>query len=198
MRYVLVTILLASLSFVSFGSTGSDTTELNQKAKYFFYVQYGGLVGSMDLWHPVSFSASTVHGIKLVDKYKIGIGTGIDFYQERSVVPVFVAASIELAGKANKLFFEINYGGTFSKPATEGYGYIRSEIGQMICSMMGYTIKSNKLDVGFVAGYKFQRSTDHYKAFYSYVDRSRPDDEINSTFQMDMSRVVVAVRVGWR
>jgi len=179
----------------------SRDTVAEHKSKYYFYLQSGALArsGSNQRLSPVHFSASMVHGIRVNNRYKLGFGVGADYYEIRRLTPVFVSFSADLVASKNKLFIEFNYGGSFASPLTEVFGYDHSEFARMAYPLIGYSIHSENLSIGFVAGYKFQRIVDHYMyPRQTFVADPFPSGENRTTYQIDMSRLSLAVRIGWR
>ncbi len=197
-KSLLVAVLVVTCQF-NFAMGEKDTTRVNSKARYFFHVQAGPLVSTNGQQSsPMTFATSMVHGIKVHDRYNLGLGVGVDYYETRRVVPLFVSIAADLVGQKNNLFLEVNYGGSHSKPLIETYGLSKSKPGYFINPNIGYSIKVQKLAVSFIAGYRFQRMTDYYTYPSYYLNDFALSGENTTIIQMDLSRLVLGIRVGLR
>ncbi|MEQ8425115.1 MAG: hypothetical protein RIA63_10425, partial [Cyclobacteriaceae bacterium] len=74
-----------------------------------------------------------------------------------------------------------------------------SKPGYFVNPNIGYSIRVQKLAVSFIAGFKFQRMTDYYTYPYYYFNDIAPPAGGNTTIiEMDLSRLVLGIRVGLR
>ncbi|MFZ1806354.1 MAG: hypothetical protein WAU36_03985 [Cyclobacteriaceae bacterium] len=194
-------ILLGISSHAAFCVIKEDTTKVQRTLNYFLSIQSGSLVrfGAIQGASPATFSTSLVNGIRISDRYQVGIGLGLDYYDTKRVVPLFVSIAYDIVRKKNSFFLEMNYGRAYSKSLMEVYRITKSVHGPMVNPNFGYSIRTNKLVVSFITGYKFQRVTDHYSNPYSiYNDFSWPGGGNATTVAMDLSRIVFGIRVGLR
>lgn len=179
-----------------------DTTKVGNKIHYSFYIQAGMLVtGAYERGMP-NFSVSTVHGIKVRENMNIGLGIGYNYYASIRTMPIFISITQDILGKENKLFLELNYGrSVVNKIVDPSYSSWRFEAyyGPMINPSLGYQVKTNGLRISFVAGYNFQRLKSQFTDSYQYSSSSIvPLNYTTATLQMDLNRMVFAVRLGWR
>src|SRR6218665_722584 len=108
MRSVRVIMLLTVIGAASrlgyCQSVAADSTR-KKTNNYFFVVQTGALLGDK-----VTFSSSTIHGIKLSKRLRAGAGIGFNSYEDAQALPLFGSMSLDLFGKKNTVFVQMDYG----------------------------------------------------------------------------------------
>lgn len=200
-------IRLLMLAVFVFGAQSSnsmsqlDTTKVGHKMHYSLYIQAGMLVtGEYERGMP-NLSVSTVHGIRIKENMNIGLGIGYNYYASIRTMPIFISVARDILGRENKLFLEVNYGGSIvNKIVDSSYPRWKFEAyyGPMINPSLGYQVKTNGLRISFVAGYNFQRLKSQFTDSYLYSSSSIvPLNYTITTLQMDLNRMVFAVRIGW-
>jgi len=178
--------------------------------EYFFNIQTGMLVGCNDCnkGKEFTFSAATVQGVTIGNKFRTGVGIGFDSYQNWQTLPLFGMTSWDLIGNKTKnaLFVQMNYGwahpwfvrdGFYSNYSSDPFSSVSG--GRMINPQIGYRISYYNLRLSLVAGYKFQQI--HYKKpSYYYPNCPMCDfpqlslDEVTQ----DTNRVQLIMSVGWK
>jgi hypothetical protein len=203
---IILGLLVNTLKIASAQSELSDSVEVKKKVEYFFYVQSGMLVGCNECGRgkEITFSGSTVHGIKLAKRGRVGAGLGYDSYYNYSTVPIFGSASWDLFSNKNAFFLQFNYGGTLKvwkyDPYNE-YGYQRSVGGRMVNPMVGYRIRYHDASIALMVGYKFQKIKSYYQ-YENYIwdpntQRNLPDP-IESSEKRSINRFMISLAVGWK
>lgn len=184
-----------------------DSVTSDRYIEYFFNVQVGALIGCNDCLadKEVSFTASTVHGITVGDKFRVGGGIGFDSYYSWQTVPFFASASWDVLGtkNTNALFLQINYG--FSSPwRTEKvieFGESSVDGGQMFYGMAGVRLKYYDLRISFTVGGKVQQVSSEFQSPVWYYDvNGNPIQGTSSktTIEETMKRFAVGVTIGWK
>jgi hypothetical protein len=189
------------------GVIRADSVTSEKFIQYFFNVQVGSLIGCTDCIadKEVSFTASTVHGITIGNKLRVGGGLGFDSYYSWQTVPFFGSVSWDLLGtkNTNALFIQCNYG--WSSPwRTEKaweYGQTSVDGGQMFYGMAGVRLKYYDLRLSFSVGGKVQE-------VYTYIDSPTFYYDINgnpisgtsstTTIAETMKRFAVTITIGWK
>ena len=187
----------------------SPTSALDQGRwiNYFFTLQTGALIGCKDCSQvsDVSFTTSTVHGVTIGRKLRIGAGFGFDSYTDWQTLPIFGAVSWDLIGNknSNALFVQWNYGGAkawMNKTAQE-YGYKDSSGGRTTSVQLGYRIKYYDLRISFSLGLRSQQvsSYNEYPTFYrgptGQLVAGTPSSKTNSE---ELNRLQFSMTLGWR
>ena len=184
-----------------------DTAIRQRYIQYFFNVQVGSLIGCEDCVSDkeVTFTASTVHGVTIGDKFRIGGGIGFDSYYGWQTMPTFGSISWDLLGtrNTNALFLQLNYG--FALPwRTEkqwDYRVTNFEGGQMVYGMAGLRLKYHDLRIAFTIGGKFQSVTSYYETPTFYYDVNGVPVQGASgktTIAESMKRLALGVTIGWK
>lgn len=187
--------------------TLSDSTANARRIEYFFNVQLGTLIGCSDCvaGKEVTFTSSTVHGITLGKKFRVGGGVGFDSYYDWQTMPVFGSASWDIFGTKNTtaLFVQLNYG--WSMPwRTEKlweYGETGLNGGQMVYGMAGLRLKYYDLRISFTLGGKYQSVSTYFETPSFYYDPNGnlvPGKPSRTTIEETMRRFAVAVTIGWK
>ncbi len=170
---------------------------------YFFNLQMGGLFGK-----EVTFTTTSVHGVTIGKKLRVGFGIGYDYYKNWQTTPVYGMASWDLIGNRNKnaVFLQMAYGwASPSYMSDAGYTYYYNNNptawcgGRMINPQIGYRIKYYNVKIAMAIGYKFQRI--FYKQNSGIVDPGfsqfrYPYTALDVT--QDLSRVQLIMSVGWK
>ena len=201
-------ILAAAVLFATnaLAATRADSTKRRKAIRYFFNVGVAGMAGCTDCAQTgktVNFSASTVHGIRILnDKVGVGLGIGLDSYEKWQTLPLFGSVFWDIArGKNGAAFLQMSGGVAAARlnPGSKDYGYAGTGGGLMLNPVAGYRIKSGNLRVYFTAGYKFQRVFEFLQyPYFSYFNPPGSMSEMTQTIRYDMQRVVFGIAIGWR
>jgi hypothetical protein len=197
-------LIVITLTNVKGQSNPSDSLQQPKLVSYFFTVQSGALFGCSDCQagKDISFSTSTLHGIKIGKKLRVGAGLGFDSYSDWRAVPIFGSISWDLFGKNNKVFTQLNYGKARAwKPFGEReFGLIDTRGGRAFSTMIGYRITSGKMNIAVLAGYKFQSATAYYEyPYYSWLLSDKRFETSNKqTIRENMNRFAISLSVGFR
>jgi len=190
-----------------FAEVPGDSTASNKYIQYFFNVQVGSLIGCSDCISEkeVSFTASTVHGITVGDKFRLGGGLGFDSYMDWQTMPVFASLSWDLLGtrNTNALFLQFNYG--FALPwRTEHLlevGATGVDGGQMVYGMAGMRLKYHDLRISFSIGGKVQAVSSYFETPNFYWDvNGNPiqGTSTKTTIEETMKRLALTMSIGWK
>jgi hypothetical protein len=181
-------------------SVNADSTQRPTKFTYFFSVQSGALISDQ-----VTFSASTIHGITLAKKLRLGAGIGLDSFEDANTLPAFGSLSIDLFGKKNVVFVQATYGWApfaWSPSLKKEFGYKKIDGGQDFTMMVGYRISSGDVRIALLAGLKHQEMEIRYEypAYYPWSSFFVPKEQAYNTqvIKEAMNRVAVSLSVGWR
>lgn len=177
------------------------------KVSYFFFIQSGALVGCKDCTfkREISFSTSTVHGITLGNKLRIGAGIGLDTYQNWQTLPIFGSISWDLFGNKNKnaLFIQFNYG--WAKARENKYTFANYQIidgGSMISTQVGYRIRYHDLRIALGVGSKYQKVSASYQYpsyYYDYINNRSIEGDLNTvTLRESLKRFSLMMAIGWK
>ncbi len=209
MREVLTLSILLTQAFGLFSQghlNNQDTTVSAKGPEYFFFVQSGTLVGCYDCskGKELSFTAATVHGIKVGKRLRVGGGLGFDSYYGWNIMPVFGSASWDLFSKRNAFFIQLNYGGalkSWKHSQFDEYGYQGAEGGRMVNPMVGYRLRYHDLSLSLMAGYKYQQVSSSYEYPSYYWDPVRGQlmgDPSTTTVLQEMNRFMLSMSIGWK
>jgi hypothetical protein len=181
----------------------SDSVARPKLISYFFNVQSGPLVGCTDCKKVknYSFSASTIHGLKIGEKLRAGVGLGFDTYRDWRVLPFFGSVSWDLFGKKNKVFTQLNYGWARAwNPYVEMFGYNAVKGGQSFAAMMGYRIAYGDMRIALLAGWKSQITTmSHEQPYYSWLMANTVyESSFRQTTKSNLNRIAISLSVGWK
>lgn len=201
MRSARVIVLLAMMGAASHlaycQSVVADSTQ-KKTSNYFFVIQTGALLGDK-----VTFSSSTIHGIKLGKRLRAGAGVGFNSYEDAQVLPLFGSMSLDLFGKKNTVFVQMDYGWApwaWSPGVKDNYGFDKTRGGETFSAMIGYRINYGDVRLALMAGYKHQEISMrytypvYYYATWNYYPYSTNSQEIEET----MNRFAISLSVGWR
>jgi len=183
----------------------TEEIQMDKKLTYFFTIQSGALIGCKDcsFKKEVSFSASTIHGVTIGRKLRIGAGIGFDTYQNWQTMPLFGSVSWDLFGNRNKnaFFVQFNYGWAkaWASGLTNNY-FQKIEGGRMVSTLAGYRVKYHDLRLSFGIGYKYQSVAASYqypRYYYDYIGRFAADAN-SYRLQESMNRLSLTMIFGWK
>ena len=185
----------------------ADSAKRSRFVDYFFNLQVGTLVGCSDCItdKEVTFTASTVHGVTLGKKFRIGGGIGFDSYYGWKTMPLFGSASFDVLGTKNSsaIFVQVNYG--WSLPWRNenelNYGTLDVDGGQMLYGMAGLRMKYHDMRISFTLGGKYQSVTSYFEVPTIYYDvYGLPYEGASSktTIVETMRRLAFGVTIGWK
>jgi hypothetical protein len=185
-----------------------DTATSKRFIGYFFNLQLGSLIGCEDCAtdKEVTFTASTVHGVTIGDKFRIGGGIGFDSYYGWQTMPVFASASFDLLGtkNTNALFVQFNYGASVPWRTEKQWDYTSVtgvDGGPMYYGMAGLRLKYHDMRISFTIGGKFQSVSSYFEIPTIYYDvNGIPVQGASSktTIVESMSRLALGVSIGWK
>lgn len=177
---------------------------------YFFNVQVGSLIGCNDCGkgRDVTFSATTVQGVTLGRKLRVGAGVGFDSYANWQTLPVFGSISWDVIGNKNKnaVFLQLSYGWAhpwfvrkdlYTYYASDPFGGVAG--GRMINPSIGYRLKYHDLKVSIGIGYKYQRifyKSDPYSGCPGCYVYHAPTENLDIT--QEINRLQMMMSVGWK
>lgn len=139
-------------------SDSISTDSIKTKIRYFNQVTVGGL---FDKEGEPFLTLSTVHGIRSGNTH-VGIGLSYDIYDRWKVIPVtLVVGQDVLRVGGNQLFVQGGGGYSFASymESADDYLDLDSKNGFTWHAGIGYRIKTDKLNVYILSGYKFQEIT---------------------------------------
>ncbi len=175
----------------------------SKKMAYFFSLQTGALVGG----DQVSFSSSTIHGVRIGKKLRVGAGVGFDSFEDTHVLPLFGSASWDLFGKKNAVFVQMNYGYApfaWSPSLKDTYNFDKTKGGELFSAMLGYRIRYGDVRLALLAGYRHQevemQYTNPYYYYYDFSSSYYPPGGYGNTQTISKSsnRFAVSLSMGWR
>ena len=186
-------ILFCFLSLCISTLAQSDSVSVSKnRIKYFNNVLVGGLFGESG--QGTGFSISTTHGVR-ISRFAIGAGLGYDSYMDWKAVPFFGSVSFDFAKlRQNAFFLQFNAGYSYAERTNREEWLVNyTEYGsEMISSMLGYRINTNKFSVYIAAGHKFQKATFSYNIplWSSFL----PPSDIS--VEESMNRLVFQIGIG--
>lgn len=187
-----ILVLLVGTSFSLLGQT--DSSALSEKRiRYFNNFLSGGLVGEEG--QGTGFTFSTTHGIRF-KRLAFGLGVGYDAYYDWRVVPFYGSINFDFAKiKQNAFYLQINGGYSHAERTRkeEWLTEYREYGGEVISTMVGYRVATNKLNIYVAAGHKFQKTNFSYNPapWSSWVPQAV------LAVEESMNRVVLQVGFGW-
>lgn len=209
MKSVFISLLF--ISNLTWAQPDFDTVRLNKKTGYFFSIQSGMLVGKYSLGctdcnpvKEVTFSAATIHGVKIGKRLRVGGGLGFDAYSGWNVVPIFANASWDLVSQKDAFFLQLNYGTSlksWKQVPYEEYGLQSSQGRVMINPAVGYRIRYHDASIALLVGYKLQKMISYYEypTYYWHPIQGQLIGDNNSITQdQNLNRLMVSISVGWK
>jgi hypothetical protein len=196
-------LIIITLLNVKGQSVPSDSLKQQKLISYFFTFQSGTLIGCYDckVAKEITFSAATIHGIKIGKKLRLGAGAGFDSYSDRQALPMFGSVFWDLFGKNNTVFTQITYGwGYVWKPLKEQeFALVKTRGGEAFSAMVGYRIRYGDIGIALMGGYKFQSTTDYYAYSPSLFIYNRGyQSSSQQTICENMNRLAISLSVGWK
>jgi len=186
----------------------ADSTGRDRSVQYFFNVQMGPLIGCQDCesGKEITFSTSTLHGVTIGKKLRIGLGSGLDSYNSWVTMPAFGSVGWDLAGTKNSqaLFVQLNYGWsvfTFRRDSPQDSNPGKVSGGRMISPQIGYRIKYHDLKISIALGSKHQRVFMEYEIpnYYYLGDGTLVvGSSYKTTIKESMNRFMLSLAVGWK
>ena len=137
-------------------SDSISTDSIKSKIRYFNQVTVGGL---FDKEGEPFLTLSTVHGIRRGNTH-VGIGLSYDIYDRWKVIPVTLVVGHDLLKLGdNRLFIQGGGGYSFASymESADDYLDLDTKNGFTMQAGIGYRIKTDKLNVYILSGYKFQK-----------------------------------------
>lgn len=205
MKTIVFLIFVVIIPRDAFSQHLNQDSSVVRKLEYYFQIQTGALIGctSCSDGKQISFSGSTIHGIKVGRKLRVGAGVGLDSYYEWNTIPVFGSVSWDIVGKKNALFAELNYGGTLASWRYVNfpeYGYQDSDGGTVYSYGLGYRIKYDKIRISAGVSRKTQVMTSYYEYPTYYWDNNNyiMGEPSTKTVKNELNRLMVWVAVGWK
>lgn len=191
MRISIVIFWLVSSSLSLLAQTDSGSVA-KKKVVYFNNFSAGGLLGESG--YGTGVTLSTTHGIRL-NRLAVGAGVGFDSYMDWKTIPVFGSVSFDF-GKIRRNAFFVQFNAGYSdasrvKPEEWLTDY-REYGGEMICSMLGYRISTEKFSIYMSAGHKFQKA--HFS--YNVEPWSSFAPSPSQRVEENMNRLVVQIGFG--
>jgi hypothetical protein len=181
--------------------------EKENKVSYFFTISSGASIGCANCksGSEVTFSTSTIHGVTIGKRLRVGAGLGYDSYYNWQTAPVFGAVSWDLIGNKNKnaLFLQFSYGGASAwRNLVEEYGFKKVEGGKAIGTQVGYRIRYHDARLSFSIGTKYQEVTTSYEyPTYRYGFNGQPiigDTPSTKSVLQELNRIQLSISIGWK
>jgi hypothetical protein len=177
-----------------------------KKISYFFNINSGALVGCQDCksGSEVTFSSSTIHGVTLGERWRVGVGLGYDSYYLIQTAPLFGAVSLDLIGNKNRnaLFLQFSYGGaTAWRNSQNEYGYKKVEGGKAINTQLGYRVRYHDVRMSLSIGTKFQEVTTFYEYptyYYTFSGQSILGAPSGRSVLQEFNRLQFSLAIGWK
>jgi hypothetical protein len=188
--------------------TGKEKPEKKNSASpgdigYFFNLQVGPLIGCNECGdsREVTFSASTIHGITVGRKLRIGVGIGFDSYAQWQTMPVFGSLSWDIVGTKNSgaLFLQTSYGSAKSWLTPRNVWGFKETIGaEMAYAQLGYRFACDDMRVSLGIGSKFQRTHARFE-YPTWIPTGGTSTVVNTTeVEQELNRFMVIISVGWK
>ncbi len=201
-------ILLGNSAFAGREIVERDTAAMKRRINYFFTFGMGSMIGCSQYkttGKVVSFTASTVHGVRIGKRLSLGAGIGFDSYENWKTMPLFGAAYWDLFGNKNKVFLQLNYGYAFPSINNQAreYGFKKEVGGKMVNPSLGYRINYGDIRLSFSVGYKFQRVFSNYEyptwSTCIWCDFApRAGSPSTKDVRTDIRRFVIDMTIGWK
>ncbi|HEY5826613.1 MAG TPA: hypothetical protein VIT44_19735 [Cyclobacteriaceae bacterium] len=198
--YCIILIVMVTCNPTMGQSVNLDSAQNNNKVHYFYSVQTGALIGDQ-----VTFTASTIHGVVLREKLRLGGGIGFDSFEDANTMPVFGSLSMDVLGKANVVFVQATYGWAplaWSPALKNEYAFKKVKGGEDFSLMLGYRVTNGDIRIALLAGLKHQEVQIKYEypAYYPWSGLFLPKEQTYNTqvIKETMNRLAVSLSVGWR
>jgi hypothetical protein len=174
-----------------------DSSLRKNKPVYFFLIQSGALLNKQ-----AALTTSTIHGIKIGNRLRAGLGIGYDSFKDWQTMPVFGSASWDFyIINGNSLFAQLNYGWTpyvRNYAIKDYYGFKKVRGGEYFSAMIGYRINSGNLSVALQAGFRHQKvEADYENIYYAWLS-SYPSPYNMQNLRQAMNRLAISLSIGFR
>ena len=185
----------------------ADSAKQSRFVDYFFNLQLGSLVGCGDCIadKEVTFTASTVHGVTIGQKFRVGGGVGFDSYYGWQTMPLFGSASFDILGTKNSyaVFVQVNYGWSMAWRKEKEWETRATDVdgGQMVYGMAGLRLKYHDMRISFTFGGKYQSVTGHFEIptiYYDVYGFPMKGASSKTTVVETMRRLAFGVSIGWK
>lgn len=160
-------LLVIGLAFSQPGFAQTDSVTVSN-TRYFNQFATGALMGCGYCPRGKDFTLSvmTMHGARLSPTIKVGLGVGMDVYNEWRLFPLMAGIIFDREQRHNAFFLQINAGhawGRFLVPESWWASDFKEQGGFTFNPMLGYRIGKDKLRIQLLAGYRHQaaRTTLH-------------------------------------
>ncbi|MEJ1237827.1 hypothetical protein WBG78_06860 [Chryseolinea sp. T2] len=183
-----------------------DTAKVGQFTRYYFDVGMAMLAGcSCGTGPEFTSSTSTIHGVTLGRKLRVGAGVGFDTYVGWLAAPMFGSVGYDLVGTRNThaLFVQGQYG--FSFAWFQGYTNAllpdEQHGGPMFAALAGYRLRYHNLRIAISAGFKQQKAITVYETetwMPSETGGMVPGTPSHTTIETTMGRGVLNLAFSWK
>lgn len=169
------------------------------RVHYFFTINSGMLAGEPK-GTSIGYTTSTVHGVIMGKRLRMGAGIGFDSYYQWQALPVFGQLSYDLiVVNKNALYAQVGYGWSHAwMQRPEGTTSFSSSGGKMFNAMLGYRLTQGKMSVTLGLGYKFQAAVSQSQYWYDSGFVPYPPTGYGQRTEIGLERFVVTIGVGWR
>lgn len=152
--------LIVSLVFSKTSFAQTDSLAVRH-VRYFNQFTTGALIGCGYCPRGKDFTLSimSMHGARLSPTVKVGLGVGMDVYNEWRLFPLMAGIIFDREQRNNAFFLQINAGyawGRFLAPEPWWASDFKERGGFAFNPMLGYRIGKDKLRIQLLAGYKYQ------------------------------------------
>lgn len=174
-------LLLFSIPVLSIAQQPDTLKE--RQLRYFNSFNAGALLSGSD--KGFTGSLSTVHGV-CIRKFRIGLGIGLEGYDNWRVMPFFGSVSFDFATvRKNAFYVQLNTGHALGwrRQGVQWATEVDERGGWMFNPMIGYRIRDNKYSFFIAAGHRLQRTTYAYTfSLWDNWHRYTLDEEMNRFF----------------
>jgi len=153
-------LLLSILALSKFSFAQTDSLVVSDK-RYFNQFTTGALIGCGYCPRGKDFTLSvmTMHGARLTPTVKVGLGVGMDVYNDWRLFPLMAGIIFDREQRNNSFFLQINAGyawGRFLAPEPWWASDFKERGGFTFNPMFGFRIGKDKLRIQIQTGYKYQ------------------------------------------
>lgn len=190
MKLVVLAFVLAST-----WAFAQDSLDRKEKVHYFLSVNSGMLAGEKG--KSITYSASVVQGVQWGRRLRVGAGFGFDTYQDWQTVPLFGQVSLDVLGKKNVVFLQLDYGWSHAWTQREFYGVpITVHGGTMVRPMIGCRIPAGNMRLYVGAGYSFQSVGTQYD--YRGDQPVPYYNGFSQQTEVSLDRLILTIGAGWK
>ncbi len=147
---------------IQYQSLAQEDSVAVKKITYYNSFVNGVLIGcgTCNAGKDFTYSALTLHGIKLASGVKFSAGVGMDVYSNWRLFPVVAGITLDAERKRNSLYFHVNAGHAWGRYLLRRNDWWSPSIvekgGFTINPMLGYRIGNERMRLYMQAGYKLQ------------------------------------------